>query len=240
MTRCWPSSGRARRTEGTTPSHGGRGPVAEPDRGDAIGAHPLGASSDVIVSDGRELGFQRHPPRAAMVGCHDVGPPGAVGAADFHLGMGARVPGCVRQLQLQQVVGERFEGERAVGGARGVGEEPQAVAGGLGVHRVVALVAGQRRKGPDLPHRLPGLPAAEVRQVREDGAPLRVHGPERHRCPLAGARDGVRVQHRNVLTLCLRVSAPAAGPGRAASQPRSAGCRSRRSPFRASPAPVPR
>ena len=158
-------------------------PVAEPDRGNAIGAHPLGAGGDVGGGDVRELGFQRHPPGAAMVGCHDVGPPGAVRAADFHLSVGARVPGGVRQLQFQHVMGERFEGERAIGGARGVGEEPQAVAGGLGVHRVVALVAGQRRRGPDLPHRLPGLPAAEVRQVREDGAPLRVHGPERHRSP---------------------------------------------------------
>ena len=34
-------------------------PVAEPDRGNAIGAHPLGAGSDVSGGDGRELGFQR-------------------------------------------------------------------------------------------------------------------------------------------------------------------------------------
>lgn len=60
------------------------------------------------------------------VGGQDVGSPGAVGAGDFEFGVGAGVPGRVRQLQLQlqQVVGDRLQAERAGGGAGGVGEEP--------------------------------------------------------------------------------------------------------------------
>lgn len=88
------------------------GPVSEPDRRDAVGGHPVSTRGDVISGDGRKLRLEHHPPPAAGVSCQDVCPPGAIGAADFQLGMSAGVPRRVHQLQLQHV-GERVSRGRA-------------------------------------------------------------------------------------------------------------------------------
>ena len=55
-------------------------------------------------------------------------------------------------------------------GRLGHERKPQAMAGNLGVHAVAALVAGQRRRRPDLPYGLPYLAAAKIGQMREDSA----------------------------------------------------------------------